>query len=47
MKKYKAQLSSDTGKHWLTVFATDENAAIKIITLTQLCPERAILKIKQ
>jgi hypothetical protein len=45
IKFYRATLNSDSGKHYIWLSATDEDAAKRILQATQCCPERAITKL--
>lgn len=47
IKFYRATLNSDTGKHYIWLAATGEDAAKRILQATQCCPERAITRLEE
>jgi hypothetical protein len=47
IKKYKAVLKSDSGKHTIYLSASNEFNASMLLQTTQSCPKSAILSIKE
>lgn len=43
MKTYAFELSSDTGKYFVRVYARNWQTAIKLVCDWQKCPQRAIV----